>query len=622
MADSSTRTPFFTNVIARGRGGRPGANNVYRRYGAVIQTVARLQSVDDTVHKTIHYEVGRRAASARAALQHPPNGTPLFVSPLRMTDVVSSELTAISKKFSNFSGHFDVSHLSGVVERLAAGLASWSLYEHVDGEVLRSGQSYDIIALGALSNPVSSYNNMVFIPRFTDTVMASTTFSILCAAVCGEMGRVATDVLEINAANNSPIIEEVTVDAFPAACVDALRILGANFAASNGGDQFALAVTTGLHSVLTVVGHTDEGDITRDVLRRGSFESPFGSIHGGLDTYVGIPALESNNLPNVAAYVDAMALATAGLVAHCDPGLSLDNSWFPTVIQATTTTDNIAEPGDNLDGTDEMMARARATYISLFPAFSHSYCLGLQKMFGFTTGSGIAENTLTAKCSSLPAEVRHLRYPTVSPFFWIEPTSLIPHDFTGFISETEGFASKATPGIPHDRAAFEWIRPYSTREHVFSEYVVGFRGARSCPFLDHWHGHPANGIGALIPRQLDPERVVLPGPNDIAPVRQRLSNNVPLSGYLWRRGQSPLPAPAEFLNLGKTMGLSARHYTLDYNSGVVTPENLPSWKEFGDLSIRYTVGVPTGLNDGGANAAPSDARRARTRAAEELVSWP
>ncbi|KAL8449880.1 hypothetical protein Emed_002843 [Eimeria media] len=49
--------------------------------------------------------------------------------------------------------------------------------------------------------------------------------------------------------------------------LDALRLLGAIYDRAGGGELFAFALAKGLHSVNTVVAHSDEGGLMRDILR-------------------------------------------------------------------------------------------------------------------------------------------------------------------------------------------------------------------------------------------------------------------------------------------------------------------------------------------------------------------
>lgn len=144
--------------------------------------------------------------------------------------------------------------------------------------------------------------------------------------------------------------------------------------------------------------------------------------------------------------------------------------------------------------------------------------------------------------------------------------------------------------------------------------------ARSAWFFAHWLNHPANGLGAIQVRQLDPNGIIHPGPCDADPqVRDRVEAARPFTDFLWRRGQSPFPAPAELINLGRTVGFAVRHMTMD-DDGIPTEEHVPTLREFADTTVTIQVGRLMGLRNGQHNSYDSYVRRARTRAVRELAA--
>jgi len=147
---------------------------------------------------------------------------------------------------------------------------------------------------------------------------------------------------------------------------------------------------------------------------------------------------------------------------------------------------------------------------------------------------------------------------------------------------------------------------------------VKFRGARACPFLAHFRTHALNGLGTIVPRQMDPEGIVLPGPNAANPlVRDRLLAGNDIADYLWTRGQSPFPAPAELINTAVTMGLRIRHYGID-DEGDISSFHMVGSTELVDSKVRFDIGIPCGIANGASNALDAGVRRARTRATVAL----
>lgn len=617
----------------------------------------------DSSNRRITYEVGRHAATAASALSANADNTFLIDSTFPTSSVLCEDFAGLAKKFSNFSGSFTRTNLAGVVERIAKGLACSATYSGTTTATMRAGQPYRIVALGTLSTPMSACEDSVYVPRLVDNIMAPDVFAVIASAVAGEGSQIVSDVVALNNRDNTPIVSEVKGTAFSRACVDALRLLGANFAASDAGDVFAYAITRGIHSVVSVVGHTDEGAVMRSLLRKSGFSAPFGGIHYGLAPYVGLPALASASTTSVGGYVDAIALKTAALVAHCDPGVVLNNNWFPTILIAGGASAT-ARSGDNevvttkkakgkkkagadtavreategsgsatadietgeddddhvSEGASYYVKQNRGALQQVFGAFADKYCTALAKLFGFFASSGLAARHFCAAPSLLSDHERHLAFVSVAPFFWIEPTSLIPHDFTGYVAETEGFAAWATAGTQRTVNAFEECHQYGAGSSAYSYYVVKMRSARSSAFLAHWNGNTLNGLSNIKVKQLDPNAIVHPGGNpNFQRVSDRVEGNCGLNQFLWTRGQSPFAAPSEFINITGTMGIMVNHLSWE-DDGALQMNHVPQHHEFANATVTFSVSVPSGIATGPSNFEDTTSRRARTKATRELAS--
>lgn len=618
MIDISVNS-FLAGVLANARGGHIADSNNFRRYAASVRTSAIIGGNEDARLTRIFYEVGRAHKSSKLALGVPASSAIRVDAAYPTASVLAEEFVGLSKKYTNFSATFAFSNLAGVVERVAKGLAAASLFNDVDSDSLAANQPVRVSALGTYDGPVNSMVNTVFVPRLVNTSLTGDVFAVLVNAIAGEGGSVATDTLEVNAADRRPIIGTVDNVGFPRAAVDALRLLGANMIASNQGPLFALALVRGLHKVLTVVGHTDEGGVVRDLLRAQDFGVPFGGIHYGLDVYAGLPALATNAPADVASYVDALALVSAAAVAHCDPGTTYGGRWYPTFYCGAGNGDVETRSGTHIPGTDEMASRNRSQLVADLSKFSDIYIPALAKVFQVGGDPSIAARVFTTGGHTLTQGNRHLKMASVTPFFWIEPTSLLPHDAFGTRAEAEGSGALATRDLPRSKPLFEDMWSSDTGDLAFSSYHVYMRNARSAWILAHWHGHELNGLGATQVRQLDPNAIIQPGGHRIEEVRDRVEAALPLTAYLWQRGQSPFCAPGELLNLAGTMGIMFNHYTFD-GEGIPHLEHLPTAREILGSSVTIVVGRPQGINDSRANWADAQVRRARTRASRELAA--
>jgi len=614
------RNSFLASVLATPRAGTIDADNLYRRYKSTIRTSTTLGGNEDSRLQQITYEVGRATDTKGRALRRPAEGTTVVEAAYPTPPALQEDFVGLAKKFSNFSADFGWSSLASVVERLARGLAATSVWDNVTSTDLRAGRALTIDALGTFDGPVSPLTTTVFIPRLVNTILTGDVFAVLANAVAGAGAGVATDVVELDAITRQPIVALVDGPGLPRAIVAALRILGANMIAADQGPLFAFALTRGIHRVVSVVGHTDEGGLIRDTLRLGDFGTPFGGIHYGLEPYAGIPALATNSSIEVSAYVDALALTSAALVAHCDPGMEYDGRWFPTFYLGTSSDDPTLRPGSQTEYTPAMGLRNRAQFVANVASFWDIYIPNLSTLFAANGDAAVATTVACTFTQLLNGNSRHLAFPSIAPYFWIEPTSLLPHDFAGTRAEAEGCGSFGGRDATRTHAAWEDIVSASPRDTAFSGYHAVVRNPRSAWFFAHWLNHPLNGLGAISVRQLDANAIIHPGGDAEYPdVRDRIENGVDWTRLLWVRGQSPFCAPGELLNLAGTVGMYVKHVTFD-DDGFPNVEHVPTALEFLHCDITMHVGRPMGLQVGQSNAPDLTVRRAKTRAARELAA--
>ncbi|AAD11602.1 coat protein [Sphaeropsis sapinea RNA virus 2] len=615
----------LVGTLADPQGGGLAADNQFRRYRAALRIRAPDRGNYLTSTRSIFYEVGRRYGSGGDALAPPPEAAMRIDCSVPINPAEAANFEGLARRFSNFSPQWEMMDLAAIAERLAKGVAAASVYgQGLDTQALRAGQPIRVVALGTLDSPQTASTASVFIPRTVDAVSNDHVFAVLCAAANGAGAAVTTDVLRLDANTNQPIVPAVTGAAFTTACVEALRMVGANMEASGAGDVFAYAVTRAIHSIVSVVAHTDEGGIMRGLLRHDAFRVPYGGINQALRQYPGLPPLASVAQSAVSAWVDAIALKTAAVVAHCDPLVPGAGGLFPTVF--VSRGDVPAAPGtaegDITDAQALSVARQMAADLG---RFAPMYMRALTMIFGLRSNSAIAEQHFcTAGARYLDQDGhridRHLRHGTVAPYFWVEPTSLIPHDFLGTAAEAADYAAKCSPmGGVRSQPLFEEHRILghgATANHMSLAFKM--RSARTSAFVAAYAASPSV-LGNFRLYQFDSASVVLPG--DQGPTNGTVADKHaaadPLSSYLWVRGQSAIPAPAEFMNTQSAYGAKVRLIKWD-DDWDATRTDAPDEMDF-QGSIDWAVTVPTGLAIGASNAPDRAAKRARTRAATALA---
>ncbi|AZT88630.1 coat protein [Colletotrichum caudatum totivirus 1] len=628
MANATASTlPSLHGLLVGGLAGESTGlipdDNTYRRYRTGISIGVFEHGSYTYKRRSIFYEVGRRYARVRDALAYEKDNVDILQLdasvPVNPTQAANFEGWA--RKFSNFSPQWEMMDLCGIVERLAKGVASQSVFGGVNSVNLRGGQPLRVVALGTLDAPQTASNSSVFIPRTIDTVTSDNVFAVLVGAANGEGATVTTDVLRLDPNNNSPVVPSVGGQPFAQACVEALRILGANFEESGAGDLFAYAVTRGVHAIVSTVGHTDEGSWFRHALRSCTFRVPYGGINEALRDYPALPPLAGNSSSATSAWVDNIALKTAALVAHCDPCVVAQGGTYPTVF--TSSQGAISPPGTADPQPGDADARSVSRQIAGdLGRFTPAYCAGLVRLFGRSTDSGVAQSHLrTAAAHMLDAQIdRHLTYKTVAPYFWIEPTSLIPPGFLGSTAEMAGFGAIAGVGVETPFPTFERLRELDRGAHAnFSTIAFKMRTARTSGLVCAWAAEPATLSGLRL-YQFDEDSVILAG--DQGPtagdVPTKHAAADPLSSYLWTRGQSCIPPPAEFMNIQGNY--TSKYKVVDWDDDFnATLDDLPEPWELEEHPTRWRSTVPTAIPAAASNAADSGARRARARASIALA---
>ncbi|BCH36650.1 coat protein [Aspergillus lentulus totivirus 1] len=615
----------LTGTLADPVGGTIVDNNTYRRYRAGVYMLVPDHGTPAAKARSIFYEVGRHYGRARDLLApHPAASIPIDCS-VDINPSEASSFEGLARRYSNFSPQWLKMDLCGMVERLAKGVTAYSIFGGIDTGTLRGGQPVRVVALGTLDSPQTASINSVFIPRTVDTVGNDHVFAVLVSAANGEGAAVTTDVVRLDANTNQPIVPAVAGAAFATACVEALRVLGANMEASGAGDLFAYALTRGVHAGVSVVSHTDEGGFMRNLLRHDRFRTPYGGVNQGLRHYPALPALASTAASSIAAWVDAIALKTAAAVGHCDPLVPGEGGWYPTVF--TSRDGELLPPGSDEEEPTDADARAIGRQIAAdLGRFAPLYIRALTRLFGMATNSGVAESHFcTVGARALDQEGaavdRHLRHKTVAPYFWIEPTSLIESDAFGTLAESEGYGAKVTPGGQASYPCFERFKLLATGSSAsYATVAFKMRTARTSAIVSAFAAAPAPLADVRL-YQFDTASIALPG--DQGPtagtVAAKHAAADPVSSYLWTRGQSCFPAPAEFLNIQGTYG--ARLKLLDFSDDPFdgTVSEMSNANDLAHSEVVFRVSTPAGLESGPSNAADRQAKRARSRAAVALA---
>ncbi len=471
--------------------------NEYRKYHANLSTVTRLNRKKSYSYKSIIFNIGRRYNDGKRTglAQHLP-GVAQVGADVQANPVMVEEATARVRKISTMSAKWNRLALCGLIERLAAGLAYHTINGELTYSILSGGADVNLVAVGVTGQPAAAVEGGVFVSVAVDDDINGNTFAAILAASNGEGATLYTDHVAIDPSNNKVIAPTADLEPLAAGCWTALYRIAQIYEASHAGALFSYAFTRGLHKILTVVAHTDEGGLTRDVLRMRRFEIPHGVITMHLNQYNGLPQ-PYGRLTSYRRFVDSILLATAGLVSCSDPLVEHEGKRFPTTFTSTRGA-YAQDAGIGVEATDEDVTELTTQISMSCDSFIHNYVGALRRLFEFTEGNeDRAELHMGVCVRSLHNRTnRHLKFKTVAPWYWIEPTGCVYGNNRETVSGAEGYGALCTPSEPGTLSMFNRAVISDTSAFGTSVYV-DWRSARKHGAVIHCNLHPKDSLANM-----------------------------------------------------------------------------------------------------------------------------
>lgn len=628
--ESSVSTaPPLSALVSASTADHLGTQDVYRRYTASVVSKTKLQSSTSVAATQILYEVGPRFVGDvdwKTALSSLPEPEKRIHQVIATNDVVKAELTDRHKKFTNFSGRFDYTDLSAVAKVLAKGLAKFTLTGTLTAAELLGGAAVSVRSLNARADPVGAGEGCVFIPRSTAVDASPGAFTALTCAVCNAGGSVFTDMVEVDE-NNRSVLNAPSDAHLAMGCVYGMRILLSMYDDMGAGPTIAYAIVAGVHNILSVVGHTDEGGLIRDALRAADFARPFGGIYTSeVRNFVGLPMPDATSLPSFQSLVDSIAIGSAGCVALADPTVEYEGRRYPTVY--TYRGSIFEEPGMEAKSAITTRTDLASQIANGSAAFATNFIGLLGKLFCLK-GDGdvavdhiqlglqfIADSCRESLAGGKKYMNRHLDMVSLAPYFWVEPTSL----FSAGFCTTEAAASGFGPVAHYDKVAvdglFEQTRLVGVNGPTY-DVIVSWRSARTNALIRHLNMSKDDGLANLVPKQFSSARFHMTSVNDgVAALR---SNGADVKAYMWGRGQSPFPAPAEMIYLGQGIGCGAVNLRVSPTDIFeVQRTHFPAPLDLENSTVTVSVGRPVSIGIGKMMQFTRPVSRCRTQASRAL----
>lgn len=629
-SSNQQRVPL-AGIVNRTGQFEPLAEGRFRRYASSFNTTTFMNNGYDSSDKGIVYEVGSRFKTAKIndcfnILRDPNLRSPQIMD---CSGLLSVEITSRFKKYTNFTAPWDRCDLSAIAFTLAVALAKFSLTGTLTVNEMLDGQMIRINSITTAIQPITASENGVFIPRLVDNVGFKSTFCALVVAANANEATVYTDNLETDG-NNAVLLTTYSDQVLALGCYKGLNALLSMYENMSAGNVIGYAITKGIHHVLTLVGHTDEGGLLRDIFRRRSFAVPFGGIYNWNETiHPGLPMPRIGNLNSFVCLVDSILLGSSALVALCDPLVKYEDKFFPTIFTSCQSLMSDDPAPELNDVTLDELKTNMGNLGSHFTQFSLIYGQCIGDLFHSKSDDKNVALFMERQCDDLVSAIlscdtlakaealcRHAKPKILAPYYFIEPTSIFR---TGFCSNNlaviHGFGYLVGINDKIRRQAFE---KFTVKEYNTGTYIVSaqLRSVRTSALLLHLQSHKKDGLAFIKPIQFAAGKLVSTGVIDEPITRVRGRRDI--AGYMWGRGQSCIMAPSECMYTGSTITSLITHSTFDNDNHVYKRNHIPSITDIGNMEIELSCSNPQAISSGKLDAWIKNRNNARNMSTKAL----
>lgn len=589
MAFSKANAAEILSEAIVSRGEVVADARLVRKYQTFVNMATTIQGKRETAHKVITFEIGCRDCDrteedkekygllryrAKEYIKHALDANGV----LNIYESGQEHLEGLEHYGfkQTFTPTWKTFNFDGMVKRLSSWLAYCTWNEKACySDMVESGATPSLNGVVDCDQVRALSCTCVFIPQQIVRDGSAAPFWALVWAATATGSEIVTDYLTTAKNAQSPLICNYDGPIAWYGATEALSRLGHLYQQAGYGRSFALAFTAGIHSTLSVVGHSDEGSFLRDVLRRVSYGTSFG----------GIPPLSprasemlclgrERSVSSLITWIDTYALSTAAAVAHADP-LSImgPDKAYPSVYTSDYYGKNVSMQ-QHVESVKTKIMSNISPFVDLY-----TRCLGL--ILGYKDDLGNYEDGKPSKDRDMCLHTlrrafertlenndnRHLSYQVVAPFFWIEPTGILPRDAFSTPAEEHGWASLGCGAETTTLPYFTHSEEVSTSNDAISHWRVELQGARKSGLLLYLNGHPLDGLSTIVPLQMGTSAISLTGIPANASLSEYLLRGASMDKYLWVRGQSKLIHPAEFINIDDAMGLEIHHMRLETLQG-------------------------------------------------------
>lgn len=597
-----------------------------RRYATALDVSARIRGTYVYANAPIMYEVEERDHSLKEEkFNHTKwrgymykEKTYYTPSTYQTPESVRNALLQTRHKYTMSPG-WETFNFDSIVYVLAGMLAVMTQRPTTGTREFRNQDSYDLRGLNQVDAAISiGHSGTVYIDNLVAPRSNRNVYWAMVTAANVAGARVISPIVDCDG-NGNALCNEISGGPLINGITGALSILGSLYSMAGLGDVYAFAYIKGLHSFLTVVSHSDEGGFMRDVIRSGTYMLPHGGIPTGLNYCPSVPVLEGLHLGSLCGMVDTILLTSAALVAHCDPMVEIEGNLFPTTY--TVVPSELDRAGVPIDGLKLPTKMAKAI-CGGSAEFCRLYVKGLARLFGVTSNpdddTARSQLALSMHIMSIGGS-RHTDYEVTAPYFWIEPTGLIPQHFLGTAAELAGSGALVTVGGVATLPLLEDAERIGAADSTVSDWAISYKRARTTGFALLYQNHHNDGTAAVHLKGFDSSRIVM-GRLSTEQIRDRKDEDgyVPLSDLMWTRGQSKVPHPAEAMNIDGRAAVSIFHSKVNAHGYTEPLTHLPREDEVQRVVVELRVGGVAYTGNAKSNHEPAEVKRLRNRGAVAL----
>jgi len=581
-------------------------------YSGALTSSMMMRGVRDTSAKNVAFRVGVRAGQGNIAR---PVDVQRVDTSISVSEPVQRNFQEMGRRSSAMPVTWERIDLHGVIKRLAQGAAYYSAWGVLTTTVLRGGGAVSVASIEAVVNPVAADAGAVFVSAKACTHHRSNIMAAFANAISGEGGTMYTDLLAVNVAGVAQV-PDAQHAALAQGCHEALRMLGALYKACGKGCAYAYAVTEGIHRVLSVHGHSDEGAFVRDVMRTREAGVPYGAIQYDIVPDNALPS-PGRSVVGFRCVYHAIAIATAGAVALCDPMVDHHGRNYPTVL--VTDQGDETDPGSHNDGDDADSIDLTTQWAVCCGAWASNYARALGEIFVTAGGGDEVVRRLSVQASSLAGSVnRHMRYKVAVAFSWVEPTGSCPvgdNSYPAFVGNHGPLCTNSRSSVVPALDGCVLIEDRS--DSMRSSIQVDFRYARRHGLFVHLSQHDLGGMANIVLESAVVNHMMLVGGAGNLGPRVLASNT--MDSYMWGRGHSCIVSGGELMSLSQSNVITMVQTAPMTANGIIRNTHLPHAVEAISEDVTYRVSRLVGTAPAAGDAVPErNVRRCRARAAVAL----